>query len=157
MPYYLTRDEKRTFYDAGDFDAPANLNYSFLLAEDIAGYGFLTDQYILGDKDVYSLGSLSSGYYSVDVDNYTWDYSEIGYGSVSKFEVLDSLGAIVATSYSVYSDINFTVNSAETYYVKITGSTYSTRQYKVEYSKTGELVISNTPAVFSNGSLTNFS
>ena len=81
----------------------------------------MTDAYTLGDIDIYSLGILDAGYYSVDVDGYSWDYTEFGYGSVSNFQVLNSYGGVVDTSYSTYSDIEFTVPVSSTYYVKIEG------------------------------------
>ena len=158
MAYFKTIDERYnggfSQYSAGTLDAPSTLNEVAVLADGSTGYGFLTDAYILGDIDIYSLGILDAGYYSVDVDGYTWDDTEAGYGSVSEFQVLNSYGGIVDTSYSTYSNIDFTVTSSSTYYVQIEGSSYSTEQYRVSYTKTRELVSSNTPAVFSNASYT---
>ena len=158
MTYVTTFDERYYGgyypYAAGDLDAPSVLNEVAVLADGSTGYGFLTDAYVLGDIDVYSLGTLDVGYYSVDVDGYLWDYNEFGYGSVSNFQVLDSYGTVVDTSYSTISDIEFTVSVSSTYYVKIEGSSFGTKQYSVSYTKTGELVASNTPAVFSNASYT---
>ena len=158
MAYARTFDERYyggfLQYDAGTLDAPSILNEVTVLADGSTGYGFLTDAYTLGDIDIYSLGILDAGYYSVDVDGYTWDYTEFGYGSVSKFQVLNSYGGVVDTNYSTYSNIDFTVPVSSTYYVKIEGSSFGTEQYSVSYTKTGELVFSNTPAVFSNASYT---
>ena len=77
---------------SGVFDAPYRplFSPSFVLAENDIGYGFLTDAYYTSDIDVYSLGLLAPGNYSVDVDSYTWDFGEFGFGSVGSFEVLDS-------------------------------------------------------------------
>ncbi|MDB4091699.1 FG-GAP-like repeat-containing protein [bacterium] len=158
MAYVKTIDERYyggfLQYYAGDLDAPSILNGIAVLADGSTGYGFLTDAYSLGDIDIYSLGILDAGYYSVDVDGYSWDYTEFGYGSVSSFQVLNSYGGVVDTNYGTYSDIEFTVTASSTYYVKIEGSSYSTEQYRVSYTKTGELVSPNTPAVFSNSSET---
>ena len=80
------------------------------------------------------------------MDSYTWDFGEFGFGSVGSFEVLDSWGTTVSTSFSTYDDINFSVRTEETYYVKITGSSsFSTEQYSVVYK---ELAVLNSPAVF---------
>jgi len=57
------------------------------------------------------LGSLSTGYYTLNVDEYNWDFGSFGYGGVGSFELLSSTGLSLITSYSVYSDITFTVNS----------------------------------------------
>ena len=157
MAYQNTVDE-RYFggfiqYVAGYLDAPSVLNDTVVLAEGSTGYGFLTDAYFSGDVDIYSLGSLNTGYYSVDVDGYTWDYSEFGYGSVSNFQVLNSYGGIVDTSYSTFSNIDFTVTSASTYYVKIVGPSFGTEQYSVKYTKTGNLQNTNSPAVFTDAKI----
>ena len=141
-------------YSAGYLDAPSTLNEVTVLADGITGYGFLTDAYISGDIDIYSLGILDAGYYSVDVDGYPWDINEFGFGSVSNFQVLNSYGGIVYTSYSTFSDIEFTVPSSSTYYVKIEGPIIGTEQYSVEYTKTGNLQNTNSPAVFSGASIT---
>ena len=158
MAYASTVDERYNGgflqYAAGALDAPSTLNEIALLADGITGYGFLTDAYISGDIDIYSLGVLDPGYYSVDVDGYSWDFTEFGFGSVSNFQVLDSYGGIVDTSYSIFSDIEFTVPVSSTYYVKIEGPFFGTEQYSVEYTKTGNLQNTNSPAVFSGASIT---
>ena len=142
MAYVSTFDERGSYWEglnADDRDAPSNLNNYYVLAQDMPGFGNLTDDYVLGDQDVYSLGVLSTGEYSVDVDGYTWDFSNYGYGSLSSFQVLNSYGSIVEESYNEFTDINFTVTSADTYYVKIIGSSYAEEQYSVSYSKIVEL------------------
>ena len=149
MPYTSTVDERYggSFYSytAGYYDASSTLNSVFVLKQDNLAYGTLSYNNTL-DQDVYSLGQLSTGKYKVDVNDQTWDWVNIDYGSVAYFSVLDSAGNVVNTSYSVYTDISFTVNSAGTYYVKLTGNYYSSAQYNVSYTKTGELL--NSPAVF---------
>ena len=96
MAYVKTLDERYNGgflqYDAGTLDAPSILNEVAVLADGSTGYGFLTDAYTLGDIDIYSLGILDAGYYSVDVDGYSWDFTEFGFGSVSDFQVLNSYG-----------------------------------------------------------------
>lgn len=144
MAYISTVDERYgggfLQYDADDLDAPSTLNSTYVLAENDVGYGNLSDMYISADRDVYSLGILSTGYYTVDVDEYRWDLSEFGFGSVSEFRVLDSFGFVVDRSFSTYSDITFVVTSPETYYVEIIGgSSFSEEQYSVVYDKVGEL------------------
>ena len=157
MAYIATIDERYlggySQYAAGALDASNNLNEVAVLAEGSTGYGFLTDAYFSADIDVYSLGILDSGYYSVDVDGYSWDFSEFGFGSVSSFQVLNSYGGIVDTSWSSFTDIDFTVESASTYYVKIEGPSFGTEQYSVEYTRTGNLEVTNSAAIFSDASL----
>ena len=152
MAYTGTYDER--YYGtgfssfAGDRDAPSYLNSAYVLAEGSVGYGNLTHQSYTSDTDVYSLGALSAGYYSVDVDYNIWDYSTIGIGGVSKFQVINSSGTIVANSFTIYSDIEFTVSSSDTYYVKIVGNTFGDQQYSVNYSFYGEIVADNSTAVW---------
>ena len=95
MAYNYTFDERYAGgvlgYSAGFYDAPNILNEVFVLAENSIGYGATIDDYITADIDVYSLGILSPGNYLVDVDDYTWDFSNYDYSNVSNFKVLDSL------------------------------------------------------------------
>jgi len=134
---------------ADTYDAPNYVNSNFVLSQSAYAYGNLTDAYILADEDVYSLGSLSTGYYTLDVDEYNWDFGSFGYGSVGSFELLGSTGLSLSTSYSVYTDIIFTVNSPSTYYVKIKGSSgFSEAEYRVSYTKTGELIDPNVSTVW---------
>lgn len=130
---------------ADDLDASNLLNSTFLLAEGIAGYGNLTDQYLTADQDVYSLGVLSTGRYTIDVDDFTWDFSSTNFGFVSRFELLDANGFVIAASHSSFSDIDFSITSPGTFYVKVIGSSFGEQQYRVSYSRIGDL---NTPAVF---------
>ena len=150
MAYSSTFDERYfgTFIsrNAGYYDAPSVLNAIYVLKQDSLAYGTLTYNNNIQDQDVYSLGILSTGYYKVDVNDQTWDFSNYDYASVASFLVIGSAGNIINTSYSSYSDISFTVNSADTYYVKLVGAYYGSAQYNLSYTKTGEL--SNSPAVF---------
>ena len=156
MAWVSTVDER---YAGGYLSSPVNTNdapssvynTTYRLAEGKWAYGNLAESF-LRDEDVYSLGSLSSGYYSLDVEKWTWDYDNFAYGNVSKFSLLNSYGSVVETSYGHFSDINFTVETSSTYYVNIEGPSYSEAQYRVKYEKTGELSTTNSPAVFSNAS-----
>ena len=138
---------------ADTYAAPDNINSAFVLAEGQVGFGNLTDGYFTADQDVYSLGSLSIGYFTLDVDDFTWDYSSFDLGSVGTFALLNSYGVIEASSYTTYSDINFSVSSPSNYYVKITGPSFGEAQYSVEYTRTGNLQNTNSPAIFSNASI----
>jgi Ca2+-binding RTX toxin-like protein len=150
VAYASTIDERYGGYligsSAGARDAPSILNSIYVVKEGGLAYGTLTYNNSILDQDVYSLGILNTGYYKVDVNDQTWDYSNYDSASVTSFYVLNSIGNIVGTSYGSYADINFTVNSADTYYVKLTGAYYSSAQYTLSYTKTGELT--NSPAVF---------
>ena len=50
-------------------------------------YGFSSDTYPLNDVDVYSLGELSTGVYKADVDSYSWDFTNMTFGSISQFKI----------------------------------------------------------------------
>ena len=118
------------------------------MAEGDTAYGNLTDEYSLPDKDVYSLGTLSTGYYVVDVDAETWDYSDTGFGGISKFEILNATGMVVASSISQYTDVAFQALAPNDYYLRITGSYAGHQQYSATYLKTGEL--NSTPEIISS-------
>ena len=151
MAYISTVDERYfgsyLSNPADTYDANSTLNEVFVLAESEKGYGNLTSAYISDDLDIYSLGILDAGKYVVDVDQTTWDYSSSSFGSVSEFGVLNALGNVVVSSTSTYTDIDFFVSSASSYYVYVTGGNFLERQYSVEYSS-----IPNYDAVWSSGS-----
>jgi Ca2+-binding RTX toxin-like protein len=151
VPYIATIDERYgTGYlslNADFYDASNLINSTFVLAPNDVGYGNLTDLYISADQDVYSLGVLSTGQYALDVNQFTWDFSSSSFGSVSRFELLNASGVVLQTSYGVYSDINFSVLSPNSYYVRIVGPSFGEAQYSVSYTKTSEL---NSAAVWGN-------
>ncbi|MDA9854578.1 clostripain-related cysteine peptidase [bacterium] len=122
------------------------------LVEDEFAYGELTEAWaVLGkDKDFYDFGQLSTGVYSVDVDDFSWD-GFVFDGNVSSFSVYNNFGQSVETQYSTFSDIEFTVESAANYYLGIEGPLFNDAQYSVTYSKVSELnTVVNYPAIFSN-------
>jgi hypothetical protein len=47
----------------------------------------------LPDEDVYSLGVLTTGHYTLDVDEYIWDFSSSNNGYVTRFGVIVKSGA----------------------------------------------------------------
>ena len=155
MAYVLTVDEKEFGYSAGDLDAGSSfIHTNAKLAEGTWGYGFTESGYPK-DVDVYALGSLEPGYYSVDVDKHTWDYFVSTFGNVGSFEVLNSYGSSIASETSTYSDLDFTVESSSNHYIKITGKGYgSDAQYRVAYTRTGDLEAINSVAIFSDASIT---
>ena len=100
-------------YYAGTYDLSDSIysGYGAIAANSLA-YGELSQtfaSYLGRDTDIYSMGVLSHGTYTVNVDDHTWDFANFDYGSVNEFSVLNSYGGIVATSYSTFSDIEFTV------------------------------------------------
>jgi len=150
MAYVSTLDERsyggNVSLGADYLDASNTTNSTFVLAEGQTGYGNLTDAYVSADEDVYSLGVLDTGYYSIGVDEFVWDFSSSNIGSVSRFELLGAFGQVLQTSYSTFSDLSFSVLSAGTYYVRIVGASgLNEQQYAVSYEKTGNL---NTPATW---------
>ena len=161
MAYQNTVDERYIngiSHPSGTYDAPNTLNETFVISQDGIAYGTNDDIYFTADVDTYSLGILSPGEYIVNVDDYTWDFLNFDYGSVSKIEVKDSLGFTVASSYGSYSDINFNVNLSQTFYISITGPSFGESQYSVSYSKieTDSGSPTGTCAVLVNGKVANF-
>ena len=150
MPYTFTMGEDFGTNYADVYDAPYVINHVerhlYVIAEGLIGYGNLTNRYITADKDVYSLGSLTTGRYVLDVDKYIWDFSSASFGGIASYEIIASNGMTVASSSSTYSDLIFTVTSPDTYYAKITGlSSYYEQQYSIKYDYLGPI---NTEAEF---------
>ena len=146
MAYSTTYDESynhssRINVSAGYYDAPSTTNSIYVLANSSTAYGHSADYYTSADIDIYSMGSLAPGLYKIDVDKYTWDWSNAGYGSISSYSLLNGYGAVVDTSYSIYSDLHFTVYNAGTYYVQVVGPSYGSTQYALKYTKIGELPV----------------
>ncbi|MDA9350832.1 hypothetical protein N9Q81_01790 [Planktomarina temperata] len=99
-------------------------------------YGSLSQNYYgLADSATYSFGFLGAGYYRLDVDDVTFNFGF--FGNVSSFQVLNSYGSVVGTSYSTYPDINFSVTSPQTYYAKVNGPIFGVAESSVSYSKDG--------------------
>ena len=134
-------------FSAGELDASNLLNEVAVLAEGVVGYGYSTDAYLTADIDVYSLGILSAGTYSLDVDSNTWDFFSFDFGSPSEFGIYDQFGFLVANSFSTFTDVEFSVSASSTYYAYVKGPIFGTAQYSIVYD---EVVTTNSPAVFSN-------
>ncbi|NRP46013.1 hypothetical protein XMD543_000019 [Marinobacterium sp. xm-d-543] len=131
MPYLTSSHEKGLFYSAGDKDAPSTTNSLYTVGLNDRAYGFLDSSKLLGDDDVYSLGRLQAGTYTLDVDKDNWDPSNWTYSSPRQFSLLNSSGIAIETSYSTFSDIEFEVSTASTYYVKVEGKGYADSQYSI--------------------------
>lgn len=144
MAYNVTVDERYfggyLSNSSGYYDAPDLLNEIFVISEGVTAYGTNVDTFFSADIDTYSLGLLNPGEYIVDVDDNTWDFTNFDFGSVSTIQVINSAGYQVASSYGTYSNLNFTVNSLDTFYVSITGPSFGDSQYSVGYSKVDQPV-----------------
>jgi Ca2+-binding RTX toxin-like protein len=144
MAYLTTFDEKSTgFYSSNPSaytDAPATLGTNFYIAPDIynSAYGLLGVNASYGwyaDTDVYSMGSLNIGRYSVSASKGYWFYGA-GYSDyvTPTVSVYNSAGNLVAGGSS--STTSFSVTASNTYYIAITGSNYSPSQYSLSYTYT---------------------
>ena len=153
MAYYQTYDEA-TYggvyaNNAGDIDAPNAINENFVLSEGSVGYGATISSYgYFGDTDVYSLGTLSPGNYSLDVSGYNWDYyNSVFTGNITEFGVMDQFGYILANSYNEYTDVHFSLNTSSDVYAYVIGSSYLDGEYSLVYNA----LPTNSPAVFISG------
>lgn len=160
MAYSTSIDERYiglTSYTAGSLDVRDSFfDSSSIFGQSVQGtytYGELSyyrDAFgLLKDVDIYDLGTLSIGTYSIDVDDFTWDFSNFDSGSVSSFSLLNSFGQALDTKYSTFSNIDFSVASPGQYYVMISGPVSLDAQYTFKYDRTDDLFI-NTPATFSS-------
>ena len=135
MAYIVTNDEKQSGYyssNSTDYsDAPANMNSSFTLAEGLynAAHGLLGNYGNSADTDVYSMGNLFAGSYSVKASVGFWFYGT-GYASyiTPQVAIYNSKGVLVSGS-GYLSNATFTITSPDTYYVAVTGVTYQASQY----------------------------
>ena len=113
MAYSVTYDE-RTYGgyisgSAGSRDAPNDLNTLYVLAEGSVGFGALIQpDFYQADLDVYHLGNLGPGNYTLDVDGYNWDYGNSYIAGVNNFGVIDSNYSSLGQSYNEFTDVNFT-------------------------------------------------
>jgi len=143
MAFFSILDEKYggTFSaeDAGFYDLADSLFDAFKakgqLVKDQYAYGELTANlsFFLKDVDFYDFGILSTGNYSVDVDDYTWDFFNTDFSNVNSFTVYDASGLPLETSYSTFTDISFTVTNESNYYLGIEGPIGLDAQYSVTY------------------------
>jgi methionine-rich copper-binding protein CopC len=161
MPHFSTYDEKATgfySYSASNYtDAPGNLYSSFYVAAGLVNTasGLLTASRYTADTDIYSLGTLSAGTYTVNASNSNWFYGS-GYSNYVSptVTIYNSIGQVVTGGY--FSTATFMVTSNSSYYVEIKGSPYSSSQYEFYYTFTpptnysansGSLAISGNPVV----------
>jgi len=102
MPYTTTVDERfgGTFLSApaGFRDAPGIINLSYYLAPGtiFKAYGTSVPYLNVADIDVYSLGVLPSGIYSVKASGNNWDLTNSVFGFSNPIvEVFDAQGLSV--------------------------------------------------------------
>jgi hypothetical protein len=141
MAYTSTYDEKSTgFFSLNAsyyLDAAPNLNTSFYIAAGSfnSAYGLLGTSGYFADTDVYRMGTLAAGTYSVSASSSYWFYG-VGYASyiTPTVGVYNSSGALI--SGGGVTSTSFTVSSSGDYYIGVTGVTYSSSQYSVSYTYT---------------------
>ena len=115
--------------------------------------------YSFSDTDVYLLGTLAAGTYTVTVSDFLWSPSQVDTSNIFSFSVgSDYYGFTTQTKYSDGS-ITFTVGDSVSeaisdYYVTITGGVSSSAQYALKYDLIQAGVATNNPATFSNATLT---
>lgn len=148
MPVQNTIDERYQggATDLGGFanDAPGTLNKAYALANGQTGYGgLITESFFGSDSDVYTLGKLRPGTYSVDVDRDTWDPASMGFltNVIDKFEVVDAYGTAFASTTDLDTDLTFSVGLAAVYYLRVVGGGSYGVQYTATYEKTGPVTI----------------
>lgn len=144
MPYYTTSSEKKYILTpAGLYDAPGYLNNNFFLAEGLlnAGYGALIrSDGFTADYDIYHLGTLQAGNYTLDVDGENWDFSNGIYGfdtNIAQFGIADSDGYWIDYTTNTIAELSFTLNSSKDVYAVVVGKTYTDTEYRIFYSYDG--------------------
>ena len=152
MPYFTTNSEKKFFNTpAGLYDASSSLNTTYYIAEGLlnAGYGALIRPSLYtADRDVYHLGILAAGNYTLDVDGNNWDWSNSYYGydtNIAQFGVSDSAGNWIDYTTSAVSELTFTLSSATDIYAVVVGSAFQEAEYRIFYTYDG---VSNSAAIW---------
>ena len=149
---YINFDEKSYSWTAGDVDAPGTVgSTAFTLAEGIVGYGAT----LLSDVDVYHLGTLAPGVYSLDVDGSNWDFTNSVYGigtNITQFGFVSNSNYFLGTaSYSQYTNATLTLTTSTDVYAYVMGSAYGYEEYSIRYDYAP---FPNVPAVFSDAYIT---
>ena len=146
MAYNITQSEKDTGGDSPNsiYEWIGSPNVYVIkektTSADIA-YGILdpTSNYLNSDSDVYSFGELSPGVYEVDVDDYQWNYNALDTYNVTSYKLLNQYGFIVASKYDTYSNLEFTVENIETFYLQIEGMYNQAAQYSASLEKIDQI------------------
>lgn len=140
MAFSYTVDERYSNSDishpAGEHDASATTGTSMVLAADSFGYGALVHDGA-ADVDVYALGELAQGRYTIRVLNDTWDPASVEDASVMSISVLDSNGAVIGTSN--LGGLEIDVYDVSSFYLRIDGGDHGSAQYRASYTRTGDL------------------
>ena len=140
MSYANTVDEKSTgFYSfsaSAYSDAPFSLDTTYVIAPSSteAAYGLLTAASGVADQDIYAMGTLYAGTYSISASRWTWFFGT-GYSNYITpiVYIYNSLAVIVASG--LYGTANFTITTPGTYYIDVKGSSSSSSQYQLIYTK----------------------
>lgn len=137
MAWITTVDERTIgasiIYRAGSYDAPYTTSTTYKIAPRAYAYGALIPISSVADKDAYSLGILSLGTYAAFASGYNWDTTNLTLGSTpTALNLNDSTGAIIATSST--GVIYFNITQADTYYLSVVGSNYSSSEYSLIYT-----------------------
>jgi hypothetical protein len=146
MAYTYTVDERYggTYVSrkAGQYDAANSLGNGYILGQYQTAYGALVISGFTSDKDVYAIGSQSTGTISVSASSYIWDLSSTLYGTSSGWwtwtptvYIYNSSGQQVASGFGSAS-YKIDYLHAGNFYVGVEGATYSSSQYELSYSAT---------------------
>ena len=144
MAYAITSDERSygtgIASSAGARDAPYSLAATYWLAAGFANAGYgatIPPNYVL-DNDVYSLGSLEPGQYTVKVSGSNWDYSNSIYGNATpSLQVTTSTGTVLGSS--IFGSYTFNVDATGTFFAVVIGTTYASNEYQIYYTYDGAL------------------
>ena len=145
MSYFTTNSEKKLFTTpAGLFDAPSSLNLTYYIAEGElnAGYGALVRSDLFADQDIYHLGTLSPGNYTLDVDGNDWDFNNSVFGFdtyIAQFGIANSSGYWIDYTTSSVSELSFTLDSSTDVYAVVKGQTWADAEYRIFYTLDGAL------------------
>lgn len=159
MTFNQTFDERFGFDQAdfnegqpGDQDLGANKGVGELigtLAPDRMAYGALAaPSFLEEDSDLYDLGVLAPGNYTIDVQNFDWGNTST-FGSVRRTSLsndnIDANG--FGETILGAGKIDFTVSEAANYLLRLTGRSGENAQYTVNFYEEGT-ILRNNEAIF---------
>lgn len=136
MTYTVIVDEYRGLSNLGRWagyrDAPGlwSAFNPYALVQGVYGYGALGND---ADIDLYRLGRLSPGNYSLVYQAFGWDTSSaLPFSALARLDVLDANGALVGQG-SPTGSLNFTLSQPGDYALQIT-ALGAASQYRVGYA-----------------------
>ena len=143
-------------FNAGVQDAPFSFQTQYTLTNNTVGYGALISTNDEVEYDLYNLGTLTPGLYSLDIDGFNWDETNSIGGSshdISQFGFMDAANNFLGYSNSAFREAYLNLTEETQIYAYIAGKANTSTEYSAEFKS---IVSGNSPANFTNPILSSF-